>query len=165
MWASMTAAVAMRTYHWFFLAQPAPFPETLIVKEPIVYLEHTLASWTAGKRLSAFSDGALAHYRAAFSVPERIAACCEDYRAGWGVDREYDEADRTAGKKIGCPTLALWGASGLPADAVTAESTPLSVWKQWADHVEGEPIKSGHFVVEENPTETLAAMQRFFRGF
>ena len=164
MWAGMNATFAMKSYHWLFLAQPAPLPETVIGGAPISYLDHTLASWTAKKSLSDFSAGALAHYRAAFSVPERIAAACEDYRAGWGLDRAHDEADRQAGNKIQCPTLVLWGTAGFPADAIDAEATtPLHVWREWASSVSGEPISSGHFMVEENPSDTLAALQTFLR--
>jgi haloacetate dehalogenase len=162
-WEAMDAAFAMDCYHWFFLAQPSPLPETLIGTAPVAYLDHTLASWTAAKNLSAFSPGALAHYRAAFSVPDRIAALCEDYRAGWGLDRARDQADREKGNKIKCPMLALWGSVGLPAGAVDIGTTPLSVWKNWADHVEGEPITAGHFLVEENPSATLEALRRFLR--
>jgi haloacetate dehalogenase len=162
MWSGMDAAFAMRVYHWLFLAQPKPLPETLIGAAPVAYLDHTLASWTAKRDLSAFSTGALAHYRATFAVPERIAACCDDYRAGWGIDRALDEADRAAGRRIECPLLALWGKAGLPADAVGPESSPLTVWREWSSDVEGGPIDAGHFLVEENPSATLAALQEFF---
>src|SRR5215471_15325256 len=53
------------------------------------------------------SARALAHYHAAYQDPTRIHAMCEDYRAGRSSDLEHDEADRAAGKKIGCPVLAL----------------------------------------------------------
>jgi haloacetate dehalogenase len=161
MWAGMDANFAMKVYHWLFLAQPNPLPETLISKAPVTYLDHTLASWTAAKSLSAFSEGALAHYRAAFSMPGHVAATCEDYRAGFGIDRAHDEADHAAGNKIDCPMLVLWGSAGFPADAVDPESTPLAVWREWASKVEGEPIAAGHFIVEENPSDTLVALRRF----
>jgi haloacetate dehalogenase len=162
MWAAMDAKFAMKVYHWQFLAQPKPLPETLIGNSPVAFLDHTLASWTAARNLTAFSAGALRHYRAAVAVADRIGAFCEDYRAGWGIDRVHDEADRAKGNKIRCPTLVLWGNVGLPADAVDPESTQLAVWQAWADSVEGQPITSGHFLVEENPGETLAALKAFF---
>ena len=68
---------ALKKYHWLFLAQPAPFPETLIGASARYYLDHTLASWTATKDLTAYDPRALAHYRAAFDDPSRIAASCE----------------------------------------------------------------------------------------
>jgi haloacetate dehalogenase len=164
MWQGMDALYGMRAYHWFFLAQPRPMPETLIAAAPIAYLEHTLASWTARKSLDAFAPQALEHYRANFARPERIAACCEDYRAGWLVDRRLDEADRAAGRTIGCPVMALWGGAGFPAERTGAESeeaSPLTIWRQWADGVSGHPIDAGHFIVEENPAETLDRLMPF----
>jgi haloacetate dehalogenase len=160
-WQAADAAFAMRTYHWFFLAQPRPMPERLIAKDAVAYLDHTLASWTKAKSLEAFGAGQLAHYRAAFSVPERVAATCEDYRAGWQVDRLHDEADLAAGRKIDAPMLVLWGNAGLPADAAGPETTPLQIWQAWANHVEGTAIDSGHFLVEENPAATLAQLLPF----
>jgi haloacetate dehalogenase len=32
---------------------------------------------------------------------------CEDYRAGLGIDREHDEPDRAAGRRLRCPVLRL----------------------------------------------------------
>jgi len=160
-WEAMDAAFAMSCYHWMFLAQPSPVPEQLIAGAPIAYLEHTLASWTATKSLAAFSPAALAYYRAAMAQPERIAAMCDDYRAGWFVDRLHDEADRAAGKRIGCPVLALWGKAGLPAGAVEEGATPLSVWRQWATDADGAAIAASHFIPEENPAATIAALRAF----
>ncbi|MDQ0474947.1 alpha/beta fold hydrolase [Labrys wisconsinensis] len=160
MWAGMDAARAMATYHWLFLAQPESLPETLIGGAPIAYLEHTLASWTAAKTLDAFDPRALAHYRAAFAEPSRIHAACEDYRAGAGVDRADDAADREAGRRILCPLFAAWGVGGFPAKG----RSTLEVWREWAADVSGAPIEGGHFLPEENPAATAAALVAFLRG-
>jgi haloacetate dehalogenase len=157
MWRGMNAARAMQTYHWTFLAQPAPMPEALLAKAPVEWLDHTLASWTKTKSLAAFDARALAHYRAFFGDPARIHACCEDYRAGATIDRALDEADLAAGRRIAAPTLALWGDAGIPA----AGATPLDVWRGWASDVRGKAIDSGHFLPEENPEATLAALIDF----
>jgi haloacetate dehalogenase len=37
------------------------------------------------------------------------------------------------------------------------------VWRQWAKEVSGKAIESGHFLPEENPDATSAAMLEFFR--
>ncbi len=78
MWSGMDAALAMRVYHWLLLAQPKPLPETLIGGAPIAYLDHTLASWTDARKLSAFSAGARAHFRRAVNVAERISVSGHD---------------------------------------------------------------------------------------
>ena len=150
---------ALKKYHWLFLAQPAPFPETLIGAKPRFYLDHTLASWTASRDLSAYDPGALAHYRAAFEDPSRIAASCEDYRAGALIDRLLDKEDLEAGRKIEVPMLAMWGDGGLPASGLP----PLEVWRRYATRVEGVAIQSGHFVPEENPGACVEALISFLR--
>ncbi len=160
MWERMDASRAMQVYHWTFLAQPRPVPETLISRAPSEWLEHTLASWTQSKDLKAFAPGALAHYRAFFANPDRISATCEDYRAGAGIDAEMDEKDLKAGRTIDCPTMILWGNAGIPA----AGTKPIDIWRQtFAPEATGQGIDSGHFLPEENPTATLSALEEFFR--
>jgi haloacetate dehalogenase len=157
MWHGMDYKMALKVWHWPFLAQPYPLPEMLISKAPTEYLEWKMASWTKTKDLSGFDPRALAHYRAAFADPTRIRAHCEDYRAGATSDLANDEADRVAGSKITCPMLALWGARGIPS-----ESGPLEIWRQWAGNVEGRPIDSGHFLAEEAAEATADALLAFF---
>ena len=157
MWRSMDAARAMQTYHWLFLAQPAPMPESLIRGAATAWLKHTLASWTDDKSLAAFGD-ALDAYCAAFEQDERIHAFCEDYRAGATVDRRLDEEDQAAGRRIAAPLLALWGAKGIPSEG----DDPLQIWRRWAVKAEGRAIQGGHFLPEENPEATAAALLDFF---
>ena len=49
-WQRMNKDAAMRSYHWLFLAQPAPLPEHLIGLDPDFYLRHLLNRW-AGSRM------------------------------------------------------------------------------------------------------------------
>jgi haloacetate dehalogenase len=159
MWRGMDAARAMSVYHWMFLAQPEPLPETLISRAPREYIDHTLASWTATKSLECFGEAALESYRAAFADPARVHATCEDYRAGATIDRAADEADLAAGKKIAPPLLALWGEAGIPA----AGASVLDVWRRWASDARGHGVPGGHFLPEEAPEETAKALMDFFR--
>ena len=158
MWMGMDRNMAMKVWHWPFLAQPAPLPEMLIEKTPVQYLEWKMSSWAKAKNLSAFDPRALEHYRAAFADPLRIHAHCEDYRAGQAADFVNDDADRKAGKTIDCPFMALWGARGIPSET----GGPLPLWRAWAPQATGQPIDSGHFLAEENPGATAAALVDFF---
>jgi haloacetate dehalogenase len=158
MWHRMDHTLAMKIWHWQFLAQTFPMPEMLIEKAPIEYLDYKMASWTKTKDLSAFDPRALAHYRAFFSDPLRIHATCEDYRAGETTDLGHDEFDHAARNKIATPLLALWGAAGIPS-----ENSPLTIWKDWAREASGKAIDSGHFLAEENPDATARALLEFFR--
>ncbi len=156
MWHRMDYKMAIKVFHWPFLAQPAPLPETLLAKASTEFLELKMASWTKAKTLAPFDKRALAHYFAFFEDPLRIHATCEDYRAGSTLDLTHDEADHAAGRKIECPLLALWGAAGIPS-----QSGPLDIWREWATDVSGQPIDSGHFVCEENPAATADALLTF----
>ncbi len=158
MWNRMDHTMALKVWHWPFLAQKFPMPEMLLEKAPIEYFDYKMASWTKAKDLSAFDPRALAHYRAFFSDPLRIHATCEDYRAGATTDLGHDEVDHAARNKISTPMLVLWGTAGIPN-----ESTPLNVWRSWAKEVSGKPIDSGHFLPEENPEATASALLEFLR--
>jgi haloacetate dehalogenase len=173
MWRAMDARLALRAWHWPFLAQPAPLPELLLGNAANEYFDLLTKAWTRSARSGevdtgsppgarankkdAFDPRALAHYRASFTDPLRIHASCEDYRAGATTDVAIDEADRKAGKKITCPMLALWGETGLPS-----QNSPLDVWRQWATDVRGVALPCGHFLCEEAPDATAKALVEFF---
>ncbi|WP_035858609.1 alpha/beta fold hydrolase [Cryptosporangium arvum] len=152
-WARADARFALGYWHWPLLAQPEPIPETLIAADPDWFFFD--AQFGGALRSFAAIDDYARHVR----DPKVIHAVCEDYRAGATCDRAADEADRAAGRRIGCPVQVLWGSRG----AVGAWYDPLAVWREWADDVTGEAIESGHFIPEENPSATLAALRRFHR--
>jgi haloacetate dehalogenase len=153
-WARMDRRGSLAAYHWLFLAQPPDLPERLIGADPAYFLQWTLESWAA--RPDAFDPRALAEYHRAFRDPAVIHATCEDYRAGATLDVEIDEADRGR-RRIGCPVLTLWG-ERRPQER---DWDPISVWRDWASDVRGEGLACGHFLPEEAPAETLAALESF----
>ena len=157
-WERMNRLYALKIYHWTFLAQPHPLPETLITGNPDFFLKFKMASQTKSKTLDEIDPRALEHYLAPFRDPSRVHAMCEDYRAGAYADYEIDKADHDAGKKITIPMLALWGDAGIAA----AAATPLDTWKTWATNVTGSPVDSGHFLTEENPDVTGKLLREFF---
>jgi len=153
-WEAMNWRGAMGSYHWQFLAQPAPLPETLIGSNPIFYLRNTLERWAAPGFV--FHPEAMEEYKRAFANPETVRACCEDYRAGATIDYELDAADFGT-RKIECPMLALWGQRpGAPPRDL------LPTWREWADDVRGGPVPCGHFVAEEAAEETTGELLAFF---
>ena len=101
-------------------------------------------------------------YVRALSNPERIHAICEEYRAAATLDREHDETDRAAGRRITCPLLALWSEPGPLGSWYAQAGGPLGIWQAWATDVRGYPVKAGHFFPEEIPEETANALSRFF---
>ena len=146
-----------KPYHWAFLAQPHPLPETLIGKDPVYYLEHTLKSWAKSRDLSPFSAEALAHYRALLQEPARVHAVCEDYRAGATIDRAARRGRPGRGPQDRLPDLRALG-QRLPR---RGGATPLDVWRTWCTDCRGAAVDSGHFLAEENPEDTLAALLPF----
>jgi haloacetate dehalogenase len=156
-----TITGALKTYHWPFLAQAYPLPEQMINANPDFYLEQKLGAWNAGKGLAVFDPAALAEYRSFFRNPAVVHAMCNDYRAGATCDVAHDKAAEDENRKITAPMLALWGAAGIPGETGPG---PLEIWRKWAENVSGLAINCGHFLPEEAPDETLAAMLPFLQG-
>jgi haloacetate dehalogenase len=158
MWRLTDKDRALDAFHWQFLAQPAPRPETLIGHDPDYVLDWLLTSWAADG--FQFDGEALAEYRRCFRKPEVIHATCEDYRAGATIDDEIDRADQAAGRRIQCPLLFLWGEQA--GFGSTDNGDSLSVWRQWCDgEVSGGPIDCGHFLPEEAPETVVERLFAF----
>lgn len=156
-WASLDRAFALAIYHWTFLAQPRPLPENLIGHDVDGYFKQWFREGCRGGS-SIFDANAIELYLAQMRDPGRLAASCDDYRAGAGIDVEHDAADLADGRRITVPVLTLWGASGVAARAAPDQ---LAVWRRWAEDVEGQVVPGGHYFCEESPVETLRALKRF----
>ena len=147
---------AMGYYHWFWLAQPHPFPENLISAAP----EEWFFSHTARepKERDFFHPEALEDYLAAVRDPAMIRGMCEDYRAAAGIDLEHDRNSRAAGERIACPLLVLWGSEGKVGEWYDL----MSIWRDYCDaKVSGGPVRSGHYLAEESPREVLSYLLDF----
>ncbi|MEJ3747830.1 alpha/beta hydrolase [Actinomycetes bacterium KLBMP 9797] len=156
--ATADTALAMAYEHWFFLAQPPGFPERLIGGDPEFYLRAKLAAWSAGGQT--FDEAAVDQYVTHFRDPAAIAASCEDYRAAATIDLEHDEAGYTGGDRITCPLLVMWGTAGF----VGRHYDVAAVWQAYATDVSTNAITSaGHFLAEEAPAATAAALSQFLR--
>ena len=161
-WRAWDAELALKAYHWTFLAQAAPLPERMIAADGAGYIDWTLASWTHCRSLAPFSKAALDSYRAQGENPVRVAAMCADYRAGATIDRALDEADRLAGNKIAAPVHFIWASAGFPART----GDPKAIWQSWCEtRVSGSEIHgTGHFAMEEVPEAVLAAVRPHFQA-
>ncbi|MEJ6392911.1 alpha/beta hydrolase [Gymnodinialimonas sp. 2305UL16-5] len=158
-WAAWNADLALAAYHWTFLAQSAPLPERMILADGPGYVDWTLSKWTHRGNLGPFSEAALASYRAQGADPVRVAAMCNDYRAGATIDREIDQTSRATGQKIKAPLLFLWASNGFPART----GDPLGCWRDWAEDLTGVELEgTGHFAMEEVPEPVLEAVRAHF---
>ncbi|GAB5468226.1 MAG: alpha/beta hydrolase [Rhodospirillales bacterium] len=156
LWEGLDAASAIAAWHWPFLAQPAALTEPVLAAASETIIASFLRGWAGTP--DALAPEAMAAYLAQFERPSVIAATCADYRAGATTDRADDAADRTAGKRIACPILTLWGRDYIG----DAEPTPVTLWRRWADRVEGHSLPCGHFLQEEAPDTLAEAMIAFF---
>ncbi len=138
-------------YHWFFLIQPAPFPETLIGNNAEFYLNSLLGRL----KPEAITPEAFAEYLRCFRDPATIHATCEDYRAAASIDLAHDDAD--IDRKITCPVLALWAEKG----AMHKTYDVVATWRERAANVSGTALPGGHFLPEEAPEETFAELTAF----
>jgi haloacetate dehalogenase len=154
---NVTRQWATFSWHWFFMIQPYDFPERLMSADPDYFIEKKLAKTSQG--LSFFDPTALAEYKRCFRNPTTVHAMCEDYRATHGVDLAMDEEDFAAGRKIECPVLLLWGATG----GVGRNHKPAEVWPRYASNiVRGAALPCGHYLSEEAPEETCRELRDFF---
>ncbi|MER3553820.1 MAG: alpha/beta hydrolase [Meiothermus sp.] len=148
-------AFATAYYHWFFLIQPAPFPETMIGANPEVYLTKQMGLGGAG--MAPFTKEAWAEYVRCFT-PEMIHSSCEDYRAAASIDLERDRESRLQGQKVQCPLLVLWGKNGV----IERCCKPLEDWGEVSVDVRGKALPGGHYLAEELPEETYTELRDFF---
>jgi haloacetate dehalogenase len=145
------ARFAQAWWHWFFLGNPKSEAERVICADPDAWYHSD-----AARRL--MGEDAWPDYRAAIHDPATVHAMCEDYRAGLGIDRAHDDADRAAARRVTCPTLVLWSSRD---DMEELYGDPLAVWRGWADDVRGGRIESGHHVAEEAPDALVRALRDF----
>ena len=155
MYDNTTMEFAKGYWHWFFLIQPEPVPETLIGANPEYWLKNHMGRH-AGTGI--FTPDRWAEYLAGASHPESMHAMCEDYRAAATIDLIHDREDRAAGKKLKMPLKVLWGEHGL----VNKCFKPIDDWKEVAVEVAGRAVPSGHYIPEEIPDQLLVEVKEFF---
>jgi haloacetate dehalogenase len=149
------ARFAAAWWHWFFFAQRDK-PERAITADPDAWYGAHVPG-----RADAMGEENHADHLAAIHDPDTVRAMLEDYRAGLGVDRAADEADRAAGRRITCPTLVLWSSRD---DLEELFGDPRWIWADWAADLRGgRPIDSGHHMAEDAPDELVAALVPFLR--
>ncbi|USQ79179.1 alpha/beta hydrolase [Ornithinimicrobium faecis] len=147
--------LALKYFHWTFLAQPGGLPQRLIGADPQGYLRSTLAG--LGATAEMFDPAALGEYLSAADRESVVDAWCRDYAAAATTDLEHDEAD--LGRTLDIPALALWGDRGM-----VARFDPLATWRRWFPAVTGQGVAAGHFLVEERPEVVGPLLDRHLAG-
>jgi len=155
MYAASNQTFATAYFHWYFLIQPTPFPETLIGANPDFFIKFQMGRRHGG--LSVFAPEAMEEYLRCFRDPGAIHASCEDYRAAAGIDLEHDATD--AQRLVECPLLVLWGRHGVIELCFDA----LADWRRAARNVRGEALDCGHYLAEEKPDEVASLLEAFLQ--
>ena len=144
------ARFATEWWNWFFFARP-DVTERVITADPDAWYGTAGAEERMGRENHA-------DFVAAVRDPETVRAMLEDYRAGLGVDREHDDADRAAGRRVACPVLHVWATQDDPPETFPDLA---GRWGTWADDVEFATIGTGHHMAEDDP----AGLVRLLAGF
>jgi haloacetate dehalogenase len=153
-WGHADSKFAMTYWPWSLLSQDAPLPEEYLSGAPGAVFDNAFGR-------GSFSPEVRAEYTETYRDSARVHAICEEYRAAATLDIEHDKVDQKESRRITCPMLHLW-ASGGPLDTFYAqEGGALGIWRKWADNVNGQALKGGHFFPEENPTETTELLKKF----
>lgn len=156
MYENTTMAFAKGYWHWFFLIQPEPVPETLIGANPEYWLRNHMGRH-AGTGI--FSADRWAEYLSGASNPQGMHAMCEDYRAASSIDLIHDLDDRHNGKMLKMPVRVLWGEHGL----VNQCFAPVADWQAICQaEVTGRAVPCGHYIPEELPELVIQEAKTFF---
>ncbi|HWO64480.1 MAG TPA: alpha/beta hydrolase [Umezawaea sp.] len=152
-YANVDAAFGEGYYHWFFLTAGGGIPERLIGGDPDFWIRARMTARHHGG--TPFDPAALDEYVRCFSDPAAISASCDDYRAAATIDLDHDEA--SFGQRVECPVLALWGEQSF----VGRTYDVLAVWDEYAVDLRGSALPADHYLPEEVPTHTAAALRAF----
>jgi haloacetate dehalogenase len=147
-WANANMKWGLNSWHWFFMAQPEPFPETLMSAVP--------AEWFLTARGNRQVPKIVLNEYIRCFTKKTVIGSCRDYRANATIDFEMDSADKD--RQIGMPLLVLWGARGAPP----TQEYP-TVWRKYASNlVDAQPLSTGHYLQEEAPDQVYDHLVKFF---
>jgi haloacetate dehalogenase len=137
----MTYDAARQMGHWFWLSQSSTVPENMIGRDADLYVRHIIEEWDGSQVIERET---VDEYVRCMRNPKVIQTMGAEYRAD-RLDLAHDQADRIAGRRIACPLLAVWAQGGL----AERFGDPVTIWRKWADEVEGRALRGGHFLMEE----------------
>ncbi len=157
MYEQTTMQFASSYWHWFFLIQKAPIPETMIGANTEFFMKQFMGGRHAG--LSIFAPECWLEYILAMCDPACLHAMCEDYRAAASIDLEHDRQTIAQKQLLEMPVRVLWGEFG----QVNACFKPLEDWQKLGTDVSGQTLQSGHYIPEEIPEGLIAEALSFFR--
>ncbi|TPX07052.1 uncharacterized protein E0L32_011040 [Thyridium curvatum] len=146
-------------FHWFFLIQKAPLPESLILANTRTFAELFMGGRQAGG-LKIFDQECWEFYVKVLEDPAAVHSMCQDYRASSTLDLDEARTDLAEGRLVQCPLLVLWGKHGVIERCFDAVKEWRSVTKKGVS-VTGHSIDSGHYIAEEAPQDIVSSIREF----
>ena len=117
MYQSTSLPFAKAYYHWFFLIQEAPLPETMVAAMGVKYILGRIGRGPS--KLKRFDPRAVAEYARCFRDPRTIHATCEDYRASATIEDRPGWTSRNSRKPL------------LSAHSATCSISSVSIWRRY----------------------------------
>ena len=155
MFAQANRTLAEAYWHWYFLQQPAPYPERVIAADPDHFYEGCLYGWGAG---ADFDPVKLQHYRERWRPEAAIFASCADYRAAAKVDFALDEADLA--RRVDCPMLAFWGTAGKMHRLFDLAHE----WSSRCERLSVQTLPGGHFFIDQFPERSADVLRAWLQA-
>ncbi|RYP68660.1 hypothetical protein DL771_006530 [Monosporascus sp. 5C6A] len=159
MYSATNLEFAKAYFHWFFLIQQEPLPETLISTNPQTFAELFMGG-RQREGLSIFNEECFNYYVKSLGDPSTVHAMCQDYRASATLDMEEAREDIKERRLIRSPLLTLWGKYGVIEKCFDA----LKEWRAVAEDgvlVDGHSVESGHYIPEQAPDDVVSAILSF----
>ncbi|CAN8096146.1 unnamed protein product [Discula destructiva] len=147
-------------FHWFFLVQKSPLPESMILGNSRGVAEMFMGG-RQGDGLKIFKEECFEEYVKSLSDPDTVHAMCQDYRAAATLDLEEQRRDLADGRHIKCPLMVLWGKHGVVEKCFDALAEWRRVTEQGVD-VSGHAVESGHYIPEQTPADVVSAIREYF---
>ncbi|MFJ4223652.1 alpha/beta fold hydrolase [Microbacterium sp. NPDC089695] len=153
MFENVDREMATAYFHWFFLARGDGMPEALIGADRETWLR---SRFTGRRHDGDALPDAFDEYLRCFDL-DTVHASGADYRAAATIDLDHDRVDRSGGRVVTVPTLALWGAHSY----VGRHFDVLSTWEPYAPGIRGQAVDADHYLAEEAPEPTASALRSF----
>lgn len=147
-------------WHWFFLSQSEPIPETMILSRSRDVAE-MLMGGAKKTGLAIFDPVCFDAYAESLGDPATVHAMCNDYRASATLDLDEARDDLKNQRLVQCPLRILWGDAGVIEKCFNA----IQEWQAVAApgvSVDGYSVESGHYIPEQAPDSVLSAIDEFF---
>jgi pimeloyl-ACP methyl ester carboxylesterase len=159
MYTSTNFDFAKAYFHWFFLIQKEPLPETLIAGNPRELTEMFMGG-RQESGLQLFDHDCFESYVKGMEDPATVHTMCQDYRASATLDLEEAREDLKQGRLIKSPLRVIWGKYGVIEKCFDA----VKEWQAVTEKgvlVDGYAVESGHYIPEQAPDDVVAAIREF----